>query len=151
MPISWTCLPFADLGVDALYDCLALRDAVFVVEQDSVYGDVDGLDRVALHLLGRNDEGELVAYARLLPPGSKRATEVAIGRVVITPTARGCGLGKVLLAEAVAATRSRWPGVPLWLSAQVDKLGLYACFGFVAEGEAYDDGGILHRDMRAPG
>ena len=57
----------------------------------------------------------------------------------------------MLLAEAVAATRSRWPGVPLWLSAQVDKLGLYACFGFVAEGEAYDDGGILHRDMRAPG
>ena len=81
MPISWTCLPFADLGVDALYDCLALRDAVFVVEQDSVYGDVDGLDRVALHLLGRNDAGELVAYARLLPPGSKRATEVAIVRL----------------------------------------------------------------------
>ena len=146
----WSCLPFAELGVDALYDCLALRGAVFVVEQDSVYGDVDGLDRVALHLLGRNAAGELVAYARLLPPGSKRTGEVAIGRVVVAPAARGSGLGKALLAEAVACARARWPGVPLWLSAQVDKLGLYTRFGFVAEGEAYDDGGILHRDMRAP-
>lgn len=150
MTVNWTVLPFAQLGVDDLYDLLQLRDRVFVVEQASIYGDLDGLDRDALHLLGRDAGGTLIAYARLLPPGSKRDGEVAIGRVVIAAAGRGRGLGKQLMERALETASRHFPATPVWLSAQVDKIGLYRQFGFVDQGEDYDDGGILHRDMSRP-
>ena len=150
MQTDWTVLTFPQLGVDNLYDLLQLRDQVFVVEQASIYGDLDGLDRPALHLLGRDGRGARVAYARRLPPGSKRDGEVAIGRVVIAPAGRGQGLGKQLMQLALDTAARHFPGTPLWLSAQVDKIGLYRQFGFVDQGDAYDDGGILHRDMCRP-
>ena len=33
--MRWTCLPFAQLQVQQLYDALALRSEVFVVEQQA--------------------------------------------------------------------------------------------------------------------
>lgn len=146
MQLHWQCLAFSALSLDELYDLLQLRDRVFVVEQDSVYGDVDGLDRQCLHVLGRDAAGALRGYARLLPPGLKYPACAGIGRVVLDPAARGTGLGKALLRQALDAALAHWPG-PVRLSAQIDKQGLYEAFGFVAQGEPYDDGGILHVDM----
>lgn len=146
--LSWQCLPFEELSPLLLYQILGLRDRVFVVEQRSIYGDVDGLDPGALHIVGRGADGQLAAYARVLAPGVKDASAAAIGRVVLEPTCRGGGLGKALLAQAVAACERHYPGAPMVLSAQVEKLGFYQGFGFVAEGEPYDDGGVLHQDMR---
>jgi hypothetical protein len=57
-----------DPGRDDLYDALALRCRVFVLEQGP-YLDPDGLDRVAWHLLGRDASGALHAYLRVVDPG----------------------------------------------------------------------------------
>ena len=51
---------------------LELRVAVFVVEQDCAFQDVDGADLVSEHLVGR-EEGTIVAYCRLVPPGAMQA------------------------------------------------------------------------------
>ena len=99
--MHWHCLPFAELGVQRLYDALALRSEVFVVEQQCMYQDVDGLDDRCLHLLGWQGEA-LHAYARLLPPGLKGPRPV-IGRVIVAPAARGAGLGHELVERAVDA------------------------------------------------
>lgn len=72
-----------------LYAVLKLRCAVFVVEQSCVYQDIDGDDLVGenRHLLGwRGDE--LVAYARILKSDDE-FEPVVIGRVIISPAARG--------------------------------------------------------------
>ena len=45
MPYRWQTTEFAQLGVDALYSVLHLRQAVFVVEQACLYQDLDGLDQ----------------------------------------------------------------------------------------------------------
>ena len=42
--------PFAQLTVDELHDIYRLRAAVFVVEQQCAYQDIDGLDKAAWHL-----------------------------------------------------------------------------------------------------
>lgn len=146
--VTWRCHGFDDFSASRLYDVLALRDRVFVVEQQSIYGDVDGVDRDCLHLLGVDGAGALVAYARLIAPGDKYPDATAIGRVVLEPACRGTGLGRVLMAEAVAACARHWPDAPMMLSAQADKLGFYQAFGFVPVSEPYDDGGILHVTMR---
>ena len=100
--LSWHLCRFAELSVDALYALLRLRDKVFVVEQDSVYGDVDNLDPLAWHVQGLAASGALLAYARVLPPGVKDAQAVCIGRVVVAAAARGLGLGSVVLDQALA-------------------------------------------------
>lgn len=145
--LHWTCQPFHQLGVEQLYAILALRDQVFVLEQQSLYGDVDGLDIDSHHVCAWHPTAGLVAYARLLPPDLKYPHCAAIGRVVIAPAWRHLGLGKKLFAYALTETVSLWPRQDIMLSAQHDKCGLYAQFGFVAQGELFDDGGVLHQTM----
>src|SRR4051794_31427692 len=83
--LVWNCADWSALDRDALYDALTLRLLVFVVEQACIYLDCDGRDRRSTHLLGRRATGELVAYARLLPPGVS-FTEMSIGRVATHPS-----------------------------------------------------------------
>ena len=145
--MRWTCVPFAELSVDQLYDVLALRSEVFVVEQNCVFQDIDGLDRQTWHLQGRGDDGRLQAYARLIPPGLK-AADALIGRVVTAPAARGSGTGRGLMAQALVECERLWPGHAITLHAQAHLERFYAGFGFVPVGEPYMEDGILHQEMR---
>ncbi|MFT4684972.1 MAG: ElaA protein, partial [Flavobacteriales bacterium] len=54
---------FEELSINELYDLLQLRSDVFVVEQDCVYQDLDGMDSKAIHIIGKK-EGKVVAYTR---------------------------------------------------------------------------------------
>ena len=147
--MRWTCLPFAELGVERLYDALALRSEVFVVEQNCVFLDIDGLDRQTLHLLGEGDDGRLRAYARLIPPGLK-GEDALIGRVVTSPAARGSGAGRALMTEALAHCQQRWPGQAITLHAQAHLENFYAGYGFQPVGTPYIEDGIPHIEMRLP-
>jgi ElaA protein len=132
-----------------VHDLLALRSAIFVVEQRCLYQDVDGLDPLARHLLMRDPDGALVAYARALPPGTRFAV-TSIGRVVVRDDHRGTGLGRALM-EAVLARLERDDGdVPVKLSAQAHLTRFYASLGFEAVGAPYDEDGIPHVAMLRP-
>ena len=146
--LSWTWQRFADLGVDNLYDVLALRCRVFIVEQVA-FQDPDGVDQSCWHLLGRDDAGRLQAYLRVVDPGLKYA-EPSIGRVVTSPETRGSGLGRRLFAEGVQRCLSVWPGRGVRISAQSHLQGLYASFGFVAVGAEYLEDEIPHTEMLRP-
>lgn len=141
---------FDELTRRELHDLLALRARVFVVEQACVYLDIDGEDLGAHHVLAV--EGSvLVACARILPPGA-RFDEPAIGRVVVAPEARGRGLGRALMREAMDAAYALHGPVPLVLSAQAHLEAFYASLGFLACGPPYEEDGIPHVEMRrAPG
>lgn len=147
--MPWHCLPFAELGVQRLYDALALRSVVFVVEQQCVFLDIDGLDPHTWHLLGEGEDGRLQAYARLIPPGLK-GDDALIGRVVTSPAARGSGAGRALMAEALAACQRLWPGRSITLHAQAHLERFYAGFGFQPVGHHYIEDGIPHIEMRLP-
>ena len=145
----WRCDPFDALSVGELYDILALRAEVFVVEQRCAYLDPDGTDRDAWHLRGRDAEGRLVAYARLFRPGVK-CPEACIGRVVTAPSTRGRGLGRALLGEALEALAARCRGAAVHLSAQAHLEGFYASFGFARVGDPYLEDDIPHIGMTLP-
>jgi ElaA protein len=150
--IEWQWSGFADLTVAQLYEMLALRQQVFVLEQNCLYPDIDGLDPGAHHLLGwRSVDGrrELAAALRCLAPGAKY-TEMSLGRVVTSPAARGTGLGRELVAEGIACAERLHPGHATRIGAQAHLEGFYAGFGFVTVSEPYDEDGILHVDMLRP-
>jgi ElaA protein len=146
--LQWECHRFDGFSLNTLYEMLQLRQRVFVVEQQSIYEDLDGLDQQAWHLLGRDGAEQLVAYARLLAPGVKYPDAAAIGRVVLEPIRRGTGLGAQLLGAAVQHCEQLFPGQPIMLSAQIAAQRFYHAFDFIPVSEPYDDGGILHVDMR---
>ena len=144
--LTWNWTRFGGLSGDDVYDMLALRAVIFVVEQDCVYLDPDGLDRDAWHLLGRDAEGKLLAYVRVVDPGRKYA-QPSIGRVVVDPSQRGTGLGHVLIAEALRRCEATWPGAPNRIGAQAHLQGFYGRHGYVAVGEVYLEDDIEHVDM----
>lgn len=148
-PLRWTFARMPELGVDALYDWLAVRSRVFSVEQQCAYLDPDGVDREAWHLLGHDDAGRLLAGLRLVDPGVKYA-EPSIGRVITAPEARGTGLGRVLLAEGLRRADAAWPGHGNRISAQSHLARFYAGFGYVAQGADYLEDGIPHVEMLRP-
>ena len=154
--IAWRFARFDELDAREVHDILQARSAVFVVEQDCVFQDVDGADPQSWHLVGRpppggeGESGPLLAYCRLVPPGLK-FPEASIGRVLTTEGGRRQGLGRVLMAEAVRRAHALWPGQPLRIGAQMYLERFYGEFGFAKCSEPYDEDGIMHIEMLREG
>jgi ElaA protein len=142
--LSFTTHKFYELEVDALYTMLQLRTEVFAVEQQCIFNDLDGKDRSALHVLGRDAAGHIVATARILPPQDGHPAH--IGRVTTALSHRGGGHGKALMLHALQATRTAYPGA-VEINAQSRLERFYAGFGFVVTGAQFLEDGILHTPM----
>lgn len=148
--VRWRCCPFGELGVHELQRIHMARQQVFVVEQDCVYLDADEADEVCWHLAAwREGEAELLAYARIVPPGVKYA-ETSIGRVITSAAARGTGLGRELVRRAVAQAEAIFPGRGIRISAQAHLARFYAGYGFSTVGNEYLEDGIPHIEMHRP-
>ncbi|CAN5815516.1 hypothetical protein BH23GEM11_BH23GEM11_17440 [soil metagenome] len=149
--IQYEAYAFHTLACTDLYDVLRLRMEVFVVEQDCAYQDLDGLDRKALHLLGRTGEGAIESYARLLPVGAVYPGYASIGRVITSARCRGTGEGRRLMEEAILRVREAFgPRVPIRIGAQDYALDFYRRLGFEVAGEGYLEDGIPHSPMVLP-
>ncbi len=121
-------------------DLHAVRDAVFVRGQGvPVALERDALDPVSLHVLARDRQGVAVATARLTPDGR-------IGRMAVLAAARGHGIGEAMLAALLEAARERGLA-QVSLHAQCTAEGFYRRFGFLPEGEVFEEAGISHRAM----
>ena len=147
--IEWQWRSFAELGNTELYEVLAQRQQVFILEQQCFYNDFDGLDQQAHHLLGwRTVDGQrrLAAYLRCLAPGAKYA-EMSLGRVLTTRAARGTGAGRELLARGIEHACRQHPGHRIRIGAQAYLERFYQSFGFETVSAPYDEDGILHVDM----
>jgi ElaA protein len=145
-PLRWTWHAWSALTADRLYAILRLRSAIFVVEQDCVFQDMDGRDPHCEHLCGEDSAAALVAYLRLVPPGVRTA-EVALGRVVVAREARGRGHGRAAMHEGLRRCGERYPGHPVRVSAQQHLERFYEGLGFRRVGSPYDEDGIAHVDM----
>lgn len=136
---------FSDLSPEMLYEILKLRQDVFVVEQTCPYEDMDNLDQNALHLL-MISENTLAAYCRILTEHSDLSFP-AVGRIVVHPSQRGKGLGKLIIAKALDLIKSRGH-VSAVIEAQEHLEPYYSSIGFFKTSEPYDMDGISHIKMR---
>lgn len=139
---------FSELTTIELYDILHLRNQVFIVEQNCPYLDVDQKDKDCFHMLMYNGD-QLAGYSRILPAGLSY-DEVSFGRVLISPEFRGKGLGRKIVEETVKACQAVFGNVAIKIGAQLYLLNFYNSFGFEADGEEYDEDGIMHIDMVKP-
>lgn len=134
-----------DIAPETLYRILHLRVAVFVVEQEAAYDDLDGRDiEPGAELLWAEEEGAVLSTARILrEPGALR-----IGRVATVVEARSRGVASAIMRAAVERCLELDAALPILLGAQEHLVDWYARFGFAVDGERYLEDGIPHRPMR---
>lgn len=122
-------------------DLRSVREPVFVVEQKvPIELEWDALDPVSQHVIARDTENRPIGTGRLTPQGK-------IGRLAVVKEWRGRGVGEAMLVALIDMARAqRWPEVELY--AQVDAIGFYEKYGFVAYGDEFLDAGIRHRAMK---
>jgi ElaA protein len=137
---------FQELSIDELYELMQLRVDVFVVEQNCPYPELDGLDQEAIHVLGYGQEGNLIAYSRILAAGVK-FKEVSPGRIIVHPEYRGGEVGRLLIEKTLEVISQTYGNVPVKIAAQQPLSTYYGNFGFEICSSPYLEDGIPHVDM----
>jgi len=137
---------YQNLSTDDFHDIIQLRIAVFVVEQNCPYQDLDGKDKKAFHLMLKNEEGKLVGTARILPAGVSY-NEVSIGRVASHPDHRNEQLGHAIMTVSMQFVLEMWPECDVRISAQSHLCNFYSKHGFVKTGKEYLEDDIPHSEM----
>ncbi len=145
MELIYKVKSFNELSTSELYKILRLRAAVFVVEQDCVYQDIDNKDQNALHVIGYKDH-EVVAYTRIFNAGHY-FEKASIGRVVVSQNERKFGYGHDLIKESIAAIEKHFNTKSIKISAQTYLKRFYETHGFTQIGEEYLEDGIPHIGM----
>ena len=143
--LNWHCKKLTTLTTLQLYDIIAVRNEVFVVEQDCVYNDADGKDVDAYHLFAY-ENNKIAAYARLLAP-NVAFTEASIGRVLTAKDVRKMGYGIKLIQKAVEQTISLYGEHDIKIGAQLYLKKFYESFGFKQTSQMYLEDGIEHIEM----
>lgn len=145
-PINWVFSHFDELNVYQLYEILALRESIFIVEQNVPYTDIDSKDMHCIHLMGYS-QNALVAYMRIVPLNLFEAGYFSLGRVVVRADMRNHGTGRQLVNSGIELLDKIRNGVPIKISSQLYLKDFYASFGFVAQGEPYIEDRIPHIAM----
>ena len=146
MHLDWQIKHYRDLSLNEFHDIIKLRLEAFVVEQNCAYLDLDGKDKKCYHLLCRDGKGNIIATARVLPPGLTYP-DAAIGRVVIHEEVRGHGLGHDLMDKCIEFSNVEFGHSPIRISAQKHLENYYGKHAFVSTGKEYLEDGIPHVEM----
>lgn len=145
MTLSYTIKSFDELTNTELYTMLRLRSEIFVVEQNCPYLDLDNKDQKSFHLLYYVNN-EFAGSTRLVPAGLS-FKENSIGRVVISNSYRGLGLGKKLMEASIEGCYEKFGKGPIRIGAQYHLSKFYQSLGFVEQGEVYEEDEIPHIEM----
>lgn len=133
---------FNELSPDELYGILQLRAEVFVVEQNCVYNDLDGRDRMAYHLFLKNDD-EMVAALRILPE-DVAFEDMAIGRLIVKRQYRGRKIALKMMKKAMDYIINDLNKERIRLSGQAYLVEFYEGLGFHKVSDVYLEDGIDH-------
>jgi ElaA protein len=143
---TWFLKTFNELSNEQLYNILKLRNAIFIVDQQCVFADIDGRDQNDSFHLFCTLNGHVIAYARIFGPG-QIYQEPCLSRVCTSLDQRGKGIGKELLKRTLDEMSRLFPGQSIRIGAQVYLKAFYESFGFKTDGERYIEDGIEHIQM----
>jgi predicted GNAT family N-acyltransferase len=125
---------------DVLEKVFNIRRIVFVDEQNCPPELEWENEDVSTHFLATIN-GEPVGACRW----RKTDAGYKLERFAVLQAYRGRKVGQALVAAALADLPA--DANYIYLNAQLDAMGLYAKFGFVAEGDQFEEAGIQHFKM----
>jgi predicted GNAT family N-acyltransferase len=125
---------------DDLHTAFFIRKTVFVTEQKCCPNLEFENEEVSHHFL---------AFADGQPAGTCRWRKTEKGykceRFAVLKQYRSCGVGTMLLKTLLQNLPAH--AHYIYLHAQLTAMGLYAKYGFVAEGQMFEEAGIQHYKM----
>lgn len=128
---------FDELTARELYEIVRARQEIFLMEQNIVCRDFDGVDYDSLHCF-LEQEGKVMAYLRAYREGEN----VKIGRVL--SITHGIGLGTRLMRESIPEIRQKFGCTTITLHAQSHAEGFYERLGFKTTSPIFLEEGIPH-------
>lgn len=134
---------YNELTLDELYEIIQARIAVFVIEQNCPYQDLDNKDKNAYHVILR-DNNVIKGYLRVLDKGVTFEEE-SLGRVITTE--RGKGYSIIILKEGIKVAKEKYGAKKIRISAQLYAKGVYEKVGFKQVSGEYLEDGIPHIQM----
>lgn len=143
--MNFICKPFEQLSTMELFEIYQARTAVFVVEQNCAYQEVDYDDLKSYHVFARDEQGGIIAYARLIPSENGN---VRLGRVLVSEKYRHQGIAKKLVTSAIIQAKKLFPMMQnLNIQAQYYLRDFYGSFDAQIVSEPYLEDNIKHVDM----
>jgi ElaA protein len=142
LEVVWVVKVFDDLTNTELYKILQLRNAVFIVEQQCCYQDMDNKDLFAHHLMGWLGD-ELVSYTRLFDK-EIMYEQASIGRVIVSASARKDGLGRKLMELSIQQVTRLYGEQAVKIGAQFYLKRFYESLGFQQVSDIYLEDDIPH-------
>ena len=128
---------FNELSVRELYEIVRARQEIFLMEQNIVCRDFDGVDYEALHcFLWEN--GRVVAYMRAFMQGG----QIHLGRFLTVR--HGEGLGRRLMEESLPVVKESFDCEKITFHAQRHAEGFYLKLGFKTVSDVFLEEGIEH-------
>ena len=139
---------FNDLSSNDMYEIAKSRYEVFACEQKiTSENDFDDVDKECFHVF-KEDNGNIIAYARIIPKAHSSYDDVSIGRVLVLPSYRGNGVAKNMMRSCIDFIIHNLHEEHITLSAQTYIKSLYEFLGFKEVSPIYDEVGIPHVKMR---
>lgn len=134
---------FEELSSEELYEINKIRVAIFCLEQNCLYQDLDDKDKNAYHVYIKEND-KIKAYLRVLDKGIS-FDEISIGRVLTTE--RGVGFGNIILKEGIRVAKEKMNADKIKIEAQSYAKGYYEKFGFKQISDEFLEDGIPHIKM----
>jgi predicted GNAT family N-acyltransferase len=126
----------------AMEQAWALRRRVFIEEQQVPEAtEMDADDALAFHVLALEDKVP-VGCGRMV----RHRDHVKIGRMAVVRERRGEGIGSRILEFLMEAARRQGFRKAV-LHAQLHAEGFYLKCGYLPDGDAFEEAGIMHRRM----
>ena len=139
---------FKDLSTNEFYEIAKARYEVFACEQHIFEeNDFDDVDKNCYHIFLEKN-GNIVAYARIIPKEFSSYNDVSIGRVLVLKEARGYGIARDMMIEAINFVKNNLKEKNITLSAQKYIKNLYSSLGFKEVSKVYNECNIPHIKMR---
>lgn len=138
----WLVKTFNNLTLIELEQILRLRQSIFIIEQNSIFQDIDGNDNSAIHIFNKEYD-QIWAYVRLIVHDDK----IVLGRVTINKEKRGTGKGRDLLNQALQYTAKHFPNKNIEIVAMSYLKEFYWSLGFKTISDVYIMDNHPHEDM----
>lgn len=133
---------FDELTTKELYEILKARAAIFIMEQQINYNDMDNIDYDAYHCFYMEDD-KVIAYLRAF--AANETNTLQVGRVLTLK--HGIGLGKKLMEDSIEYFKSYTDTKKITMHAQKHAQGFYEKLGFHTIGDEFIEEKIVHITM----
>ena len=129
-----------------LYQILKIRQEVFMLEQQILCSDCDGVDYNAWHIMGVADDGRTIVGCARLFKGAENGV-ACIGRLAVAMEYRDRQIGRSIMDAALNIATDNLKAKIVEIHAQSHVIPFYEKLGFVVSSDEFLEEGVPHRKM----